>query len=106
MQLQQPGYSSSQGYLKLFTDLPWKISNKKKNIDLQEAKECLDGVYFGLRKVKKQIIEYLVVWKLKPNARGLVLHFVGPSGVAKISLASSITGDLDIKCVWISLGGE
>ena len=51
------------------------------------AKERLDRAHFGLGKVKSRIIEYLVVQKLKPDAKGPVLCFVGPPGVGRTSLA-------------------
>lgn len=105
MQPQQPGYSSSRTYLELLADLPWQISSEEHKIDLRAAKERLDRAHFGLGKVKNRIIEYLAVRKLKPDARGPVLCFVGPPGVGKTSLASSIAGALDKRFVRISLGG-
>ncbi|XP_057872733.2 lon protease homolog 2, peroxisomal isoform X1 [Cryptomeria japonica] len=105
MQPQQPGYSSSRGYLELLADLPWQISSEEHELDLRAAKERLDSEHYGLGKVKKRIIEYIAVRKLKPDARGPVLCFVGPPGVGKTSLASSIAGALDRKFVRISLGG-
>eukprot|EP01018_Ginkgo_biloba_P007468 Gb_18856 [translate_table: standard] len=105
MQPQQPGYSSSRVYLELLADLPWQISSEEHELDLRAAKERLDSEHYGLGKVKKRIIEYLAVRKLKPDARGPVLCFVGPPGVGKTSLASSIAGALDRRFIRISLGG-
>ncbi|KAG2644836.1 hypothetical protein PVAP13_2KG380800 [Panicum virgatum] len=105
MQPQQPGYSSSRAYLELLADLPWQKVSEERELDLRAAKESLDWDHYGLTKVKQRIIEYLAVRKLKPDARGPVLCFVGPPGVGKTSLASSIAKALNRKFIRISLGG-
>ncbi|KAK4262504.1 hypothetical protein QN277_028057 [Acacia crassicarpa] len=105
MQPQQPGYNSSQVYLELLADLPWQKASEENELDLRAARERLDSDHYGLMKVKQRIIEYLAVRKLKPDARGPVLCFVGPPGVGKTSLASSIAAALGRKFVRISLGG-
>ncbi|KAL6178499.1 hypothetical protein ACLB2K_050017 [Fragaria x ananassa] len=105
MQPQQPGYNSSRVYLELLADLPWEKATEEFEIDLRAAKERLDSDHYGLDKVKQRIIEYLAVRKLKPDARGPVLCFVGPPGVGKTSLASSIASALGRKFIRISLGG-
>ncbi|XP_022940686.1 lon protease homolog 2, peroxisomal-like isoform X2 [Cucurbita moschata] len=105
MQPQQPGYNSLRVYLELLADLPWKKETEELELDLKAAKERLDSDHYGLVKVKQRIIEYLAVRKLKPDARGPVLCFVGPPGVGKTSLASSIAAALGRKFVRISLGG-
>ncbi|KAL9368905.1 hypothetical protein Peur_040104 [Populus x canadensis] len=105
MQPQQPGYNSSHVYLELLADLPWQTGSEQLELDLKAAKERLDNDHYGLVKIKQRIIEYLAVRKLKPDARGPVLCFVGPPGVGKTSLASSIAAALGRKFVRISLGG-
>ncbi|XP_058086740.1 lon protease homolog 2, peroxisomal-like isoform X2 [Magnolia sinica] len=105
MQPQQPGYSSSRVYLEHLADLPWQKASEERELDLRAARERLDSDHYGLVKVKQRIIEYLAVRKLKPDARGPVLCFVGPPGVGKTSLASSIAAALDRKFIRISLGG-
>ncbi|KAI5602098.1 hypothetical protein POPTR_001G148400v4 [Populus trichocarpa] len=105
MQPQQPGYNSSHVYLELLADLPWQTGSEQLELDLKAAKKRLDNDHYGLVKIKQRIIEYLAVRKLKPDARGPVLCFVGPPGVGKTSLASSIAAALGRKFVRISLGG-
>ncbi|KAK7263354.1 hypothetical protein RJT34_30942 [Clitoria ternatea] len=105
MQPQQPGYNSSRVYLELLADLPWQKASEEIELDLRAAQKRLDSDHYGLVKVKQRIIEYLAVRKLKPDARGPVLCFVGPPGVGKTSLASSIAAALGRKFVRISLGG-
>ncbi|XAR70586.1 Endopeptidase La [Bertholletia excelsa] len=105
MQPQQPGYNSSCVYLELLADMPWQKASEENELDLRSARERLECDHYGLAKVKQRIIEYLAVRKLKPAARGPVLCFVGPPGVGKTSLASSIAAALGRKFVRISLGG-
>ncbi|XP_042458805.1 lon protease homolog 2, peroxisomal-like isoform X2 [Zingiber officinale] len=105
MQPQQPGYNSSCVYLELLADLPWRKVSEEPELDLKAAKVSLDRDHYGLLKVKQRIIEYLAVRKLKPDAQGPVLCFVGPPGVGKTSLASSIASALSKKFIRISLGG-
>ncbi|XVF51891.1 hypothetical protein PTKIN_Ptkin04bG0220800 [Pterospermum kingtungense] len=105
MQPQQPGYNSSRVYLELLADLPWQNASEELELDLKAAKDRLDSDHYGLVKVKQRIIEYLAVRKLKPDARGPILCFVGPPGVGKTSLASSIAAALGRKFIRISLGG-
>ncbi|MBA0768819.1 hypothetical protein Gotri_017597 [Gossypium trilobum] len=105
MQPQQPGYNSSRVYLDLLADLPWQKASEEQELDLKAAKDHLDCDHYGLVKIKQRIIEYLAVRKLKPDARGPVLCFVGPPGVGKTSLASSIAAALGRKFIRISLGG-
>ncbi|KAL6844918.1 hypothetical protein ACP4OV_025577 [Aristida adscensionis] len=86
-------------------ELRQKVSEERE-LDLRAAKESLDHDHYGLTKVKQRIIEYLAVRKLKPDARGPVLCFVGPPTIGKTSLASSIAKPLiNMKFIRISLGG-
>ena len=76
-------------YLDWLTGLPWNTFSEDR-LDLDNAKEVLDRDHYNLEKVKERILEYLAVRKLKGDARGPILCFVGPPGVGKTSLGRSI----------------
>jgi len=97
-------YTVSRTYLDWFLDLPWSEETKD-NLDLDEARKILDDDHYDLEKVKKRIIQYLAVRRLKPNMKGPILCLVGPPGTGKTSLGRSIARALDRRFVRISLGG-
>ena len=97
-------YTVSRTYLDWILDLPWSVSTND-NLEIAKAKEVLERDHYGLDKVKKRILEYLAVRKLKKDMRGPILVFVGPPGVGKTSLGRSIANALGRKFVRMSLGG-
>ncbi len=97
-------YTVARTYLDWILDLPWSVGTRD-NLEIAAAKEVLEKDHYGLDKVKKRILEYLAVRKLKNDMRGPILAFVGPPGVGKTSLGRSIAGALGRKFVRISLGG-
>ncbi len=84
-----PEYGVIRTYLQILSELPWAVETADK-IDLKEARATLDRDHHDLDKVKRRIIEYLAVRKLKPEGGGAILCFVGPPGVGKTSLGKSI----------------
>ncbi len=99
-----PDYSIILNYLDWIFDLPFN-SFTEDTKDLNIAKERLDSDHFGLDKVKERIVEYLAVLKLTNQIKGPILCFVGPPGVGKTSVATSIARALNRKFVRMSLGG-
>jgi ATP-dependent Lon protease len=97
-------YTVSRTYLDWILDLPWSVSTTD-NLDIGTARDVLEKDHYGLDKVKKRILEYLSVRKLKNDMKGPILAFVGPPGVGKTSLGRSIASALGRKFVRISLGG-
>ena len=97
-------YTVATTYLDWLTTLPWNESTKDM-LDTKKARKILDEDHYDLDKVKKRIIEYLAVRKLKPDSKGPILCFVGPPGTGKTSLGRSIARALERKFVRISLGG-
>lgn len=91
-------------YIDSLLALPWgKFS--KDNFDIDKAQDVLDKDHYGLKKVKERILEYLAVRALSKSTRGPILCLVGPPGVGKTSLASSIAKAIKRKFTRISLGG-
>ena len=97
-------YSVQRNYLDLLLDLPWNEYTKDK-FDLIKARKILDRDHFGLDDVKKRIIEYLAVLKLRNDMKSPILCLHGPPGVGKTSLGKSIADAVGRKYVRISLGG-
>lgn len=99
-----PDYTVLRTYLDWMLELPFSEKTVDRE-DINVAKEILDADHFGLEKVKGRILEYLAVMKLTKKISGSILCLVGPPGVGKTSVASSIARALDRKFVRMSLGG-
>ncbi len=97
-------YSMVRSYLDWLVEVPWKAPEPDA-IDVAQARQVLDADHFGLDQVKKRILEFLAVRKLKPGGHGPILCLVGPPGVGKTSLGQSIAKALGRKFVRVSLGG-
>jgi len=99
-----PEHTVSRNYLEWILDLPWEKSTTDL-LDIEEARKNLDADHYGLDKIKKRILEFLAVRKLKQDMHGPILCFVGPPGVGKTSLGQSIARTMGRKFVRMSLGG-
>lgn len=99
-----PNHGVIHNYIEWILDLPWEKYSDD-NLDLENAQEVLDDDHYGLDKVKKRIIEYLAVLKLKQDMKAPILCFYGPPGVGKTSLGKSIARALNRKFERFSLGG-
>ena len=97
-------YTVSRTYMDWLIELPWSVATED-NLDIDEAQKVLDEDHYGLEKVKKRILEYLAVRKLKADMKGPILCFVGPPGTGKTSLGKSIARALGRKFIRLSLGG-
>ncbi len=97
-------YSVQRNYLELLLDLPWDEFSKDK-FDLKKAQKILNRDHYGLDEVKKRIIEYLAVLKLRNDMKSPILCLFGPPGVGKTSLGKSIAESLGRSYVRVSLGG-
>jgi len=97
-------YTVARTYLDWLVEYPWSVMTDD-NLDIANALRILDEDHYDLEKVKKRILEYLAVRKLKADMKGPILCFVGPPGVGKTSLGKSIARTMGRKFVRISLGG-
>ena len=104
MQPSAPEYTIITTYLDQVLSLPWTEETK----DTEKLSECvkvLESDHYGLEKIKERITEYLAVLKLTGNMKAPILCLVGPPGVGKTSIASSVARALNRKFVRMSLGG-
>jgi ATP-dependent Lon protease len=93
-----------RGYLEWMTELPWSATSPER-LDLANARAILDADHAHLEGIKDRILESLGVRKLRPDAKGPILCFVGPPGVGKTSLGRSIARAMGREFVRVSLGG-
>jgi ATP-dependent Lon protease len=104
MQVGSAEYTVVRTYLDWILDIPWSHSTPD-NLDIASVRKVLDEDHYGLEKVKKRILEYLAVRKLKQDKKGPILCLIGPPGVGKTSLGRSIARSLGRKFHRVSLGG-
>ena len=99
-----PEYGMLYDYLDFVTSLNWKKSEPEP-IDLEEAREILEADHYGLKKVKRRVIEQIAVMNLKREQSGSILLFVGAPGTGKTSIGRSLAHALKRQYVRVSLGG-
>ncbi len=104
MQPSSAEYTVTRTYLEWLVELPWSVSTEDK-IEIQLVRDVLNEDHYDLDKVKKRIVEYMAVRKLKNDKKGPILCLAGPPGVGKTSLGRSIARAIGRKFIRISLGG-
>ena len=110
LRMMEPGsseYMVTRNYLNLICSLVWDTegSSKMDDFSLAEAQKILEKDHFGLDDVKKRIIEYLAVRKMKNDSKGSILLLVGPPGVGKTSVGRSIAAAMKKPFFRFSVGG-
>ena len=93
-----------RNYIDILLNLPWNKSSKEE-FDVEKIKKKLESTHFGLEETKERIIEHIIVRHHSESKNLPILCLVGPPGVGKTSIASSIADSLNLKCVKISVGG-
>ncbi len=104
MHTSSPEYHVVRTYLDWMIELPWSNSTED-NLDIREAERVLNEDHFDLKKVKRRILEFLAIRKLKADMKGPILCLQGPPGVGKTSLGKSIARALGREFHRMSLGG-
>lgn len=104
MQSSSPDYNVIRNYLDWILDLEW-VKTTEDTERLEDAVEILNADHYGLEKIKERITEYLAVLKLTGGMNAPILCFVGPPGVGKTSIATSVARALGRNFVRMSLGG-
>ena len=104
MNSSSPDYTVIRTYVDWVLDLPFKEVSED-TAELNDAIAVLEADHFGLEKVKERIIEHLAVMKLTGKVGGSILCLVGPPGVGKTSVGTSVARALSRKFVRMSLGG-
>lgn len=97
-------YIVTRNYLETIVSLPWEAPSAEA-YDMKEARAVLDGDHYGLDDVKKRIVEYLAVRKLKKDTKGSIVLLVGPPGVGKTSVGRSIARAMNKPFFRFSVGG-
>lgn len=99
-----PEYTTSRNFLELVVQLPWN-DIPTEDYNLLKASKVLENDHYGLEDVKKRIMEYLAVRKLKNDNKGSILLLVGPPGVGKTSIGHSIATAMNKPFYRFSVGG-
>jgi ATP-dependent Lon protease len=101
---QGPERSVALDWLGWVAEMPWRV-NTAGEADITTLDRSLDESHYGLKDVKRQVLEHLAVRKLSGTGRADVLLLVGPPGVGKTSIGQAIADATGRKLVRVALGG-
>lgn len=104
LEIGSPEFGVTRNYLDWATSVPWGVYSED-SLDLEQSRKVLDRKHDGLDEVKDRIIEFLAVGTYKGEVSGSILLLVGPPGVGKTSIGTSVAEALGRKFYRFSLGG-
>ncbi len=104
LDMQSSEYTISRGYLDWLTIIPWGLYSED-NFNLDKAESVLEKDHYGLKDIKRRILEFISVGKLAQGVKGSIICLVGPPGVGKTSIGRSIARALGRKFYRFSVGG-
>lgn len=97
-------FSVSRNYLEWISSIPWGLLSTDEH-SISKAREILDNEHYGMRKVKERILEFISIIRVKGEINGKIICLVGPPGVGKTSIASSIAKSMNRQYFRFSVGG-
>ncbi len=99
-----PDVAYIRNYLETFFSLPWNEETIEA-LDLKYITSVLNKTHYGLKEVKERILEYAAMKSRNPMLTSPIICLVGPPGVGKSTIASSIAQALHRQFYKISVGG-
>jgi len=97
-------YGVSRARLEWLLGMPWGDYTTDK-LDLEALREGLDADHYGLEDIKRRIIEFCAVRRLKHDRGGGIICLAGPPGTGKTSIGQSIARQLGREFYRFSVGG-
>lgn len=99
-----PEVSVVRNYIDWLLEIPWN-SETIDITDLNIIKDNLNKTHFGLEDTKLRVVEYLAVKRRNDKVNSPIICLIGPPGVGKTTLASSIAKSINRKFIKISVAG-
>ena len=94
-----------EAYLNTLLKLPWQCDMGIPDVDLAKARKMLDRTHYAMFDIKEKVLRYMACQKHLGKNYGAVLLLVGPPGVGKTSIASSVARAMGRPFIKISLAG-